>query len=756
MPKPISTELRKKAEAQLKSTELRKKAEAQLKSEAGDYKVILSDENTKRMLHELEVHQIELETQNEELQQARIAQRRASQRYTELFEFAPIAYFSFDLNGIINQTNFRGATLLGMKRADLVGKQFSHFVTAQYRDIFKRFLVKASGGGGIHSCEILVQVNNNPFWLNIEANINITGVNCFAAVMDITERKKSEITQNLAAGVFTHASESIIITDVTSTIIDVNEAFTGLTGYSHEEAIGNSLRMLESGRHPPEFYYDLDQTLLKEGAWSGEIWSRRKNGDVYAEMRSMSAVCDEQGIITHYIALGSDITQIKEHQSQLEHIAYYDTLTHLPNRVLLSDRLSHAMLQCNRHKQSLAVAFLDLDGFKAVNDTYGHSVGDELLIAISIRMKEALREGDSLARFGGDEFIVVLADLVNVDDCKPVLERLLLAASEPITVGDVVFNVSASIGVTLYPEDNVDADKLMRHADQAMYVAKQLGKNRYHLFDKTQDEVIKVKQASLEAIRSALANQQFVLYYQPKVNMRTGSVVGFEALIRWQHPEKGLLTPDDFLPVIENHPMSIEIGEWVIDSALAQISQWQAMGLNLPLRTSINIGAVQLQQPDFTQRLITLLAAHPDVEPRYLSLEVLETSAINDVQHVSTIMNACMALGVNFALDDFGTGYSSLTYLRQLPATVIKIDQSFVQDMLTDEDDLAIVEGVIALAHSFKREVIAEGVETIEHGTALLQLGCELAQGYGIARPMPASDITAWIRDWTPDVGWKT
>ena len=265
----------------------------------------------------------------------------------------------------------------------------------------------------------------------------------------------------------------------------------------------------------------------------GEIWNRRKNGDVYAEIRTMSAVCDEQGITTHYIALGSDITRIKEHQSQLEHIAYYDTLTHLPNRVLLSDRLSHAMLQCNRHKQSLAVAFLDLDRFKAVNDTYGHSVGDELLIAISIRMKEALREGDSLARFGGDEFIVVLADLVNVDDCKPVLERLLLAASEPITVGGVVFNVSASIGVTLYPEDNVDADKLMRHADQAMYVAKQLGKSRYHLFDKTQDEAVKVKKASLAAIRSAVANQQFVLLYHPKVITRTGTVVRFHALITW-------------------------------------------------------------------------------------------------------------------------------------------------------------------------------------------------------------------------------
>ena len=265
-----------------------------------------------------------------------------------------------------------------------------------------------------------------------------------------------------------------------------------------------------------------------------------------------------------------------------------------------------------------------------------------------------------------------------------------------------------------------------------------------------------MQRESLAAIRSALDNHQFVLHYQPKVNMKTGSVVGFEALIRWQHPTRGLLNPIDFLPVIENNPMMIEIGEWVIESALTQISQWQSMHLNLPISTSVNIAAVQLQQPDFMQRLTTLLADHPDVEPRYLELEVLETSALDDVHHISTTMIACMALGVSFALDDFGTGYSSLTYLRRLPANLIKIDQTFVRDMLDDADDLAIVEGVIALAKSFKRDVIAEGVETVEHGTALLQLGCELAQGYGIARPMPASDIPAWVVDWKPDESWQT
>jgi diguanylate cyclase (GGDEF)-like protein/PAS domain S-box-containing protein len=573
--------------------------------------------------------------------------------------------------------------------------------------------------------------------------------------VDITQRKLSEEKLKLAASVFTCAREGIIISDDTATIIDVNEAFTRITGFSRKEAIGQNSSFLQSGKQTSEFYAHMWQTLLKEGYWSGEIWNRRKNGEEYAEMDTVSAVCDEYGITTHYVALGNDITQMKEYQYQLENIAHYDLLTNLPNRVLLADRLSQAMLQCSRHEQSLAIVFLDLDGFKAVNDAYGHDMGDKLLISLSLRMKEALREGDSLARIGGDEFVAVLADLAKIEDCEPLLERFLLAASKPVIIDGVVLNVSASIGVTIYPQDRANADQLMRHADQAMYVAKQSGKNRYHLFDIAQDDAVKLQRESLRAVRSALDNQQFVLHYQPKVNMKTGEVVGIEALIRWQNPERGLLIPIEFLPAIENNSMMIELGEWVIGTALTQISQWQKMGLNLPVSTSVNIAAVQLQQPDFTQRLTILLSSHPDVKPSYLELEVLETNALDDVQHVSTIMSNCMALGVNFALDDFGTGYSSLTYLRRLPASLIKIDQSFVRDMLNNADDLAIIEGVIALAKLFKRDVIAEGVETIEHGTALLQLGCHLAQGYGIAKPMPASDIPTWISGWKPDVSWQ-
>ncbi len=675
-----------------------------------------------------------------------------------VFNNAGDAIFVKDAKSRLLLVNDAFCEIFGLSRSDIIGKTLAEKVLPEEQEHFLAIDNQVLNEGKEMLCEeqltpsgretqtILTRKNR---FIDSKGNYFLVGV-----IHDITERKHTEEKLKLAASVFSHAREEIFITDADGAIIEVNDAFTRITGYSREEVIGQNPRFLQSGRQSAKFYEDMWKALLQDGHWSGEVWNRRKNGEINAVMKTISAVFDEQGNTTHYVSLGNDITAMKKHQEQLEHIAQYDILTNLPNRSLLADRLSQAMLQCNRHKQSLAVVFLDLDGFKAVNDAYGHDVGDDLLIALSVRMKEALREGDSLARIGGDEFVAVLADLDNVEDCQVVLERLLLASSEPVTVSDYLFNVSASIGVTFYPQDNVDADQLMRHADQAMYVAKASGKNQYHLFDTAKDDEVKVQRESLEAIRKALDNHQFVLYYQPKVNMKTGTVMGVEALIRWQHPTRGLLNPIEFLPIIENNVMAIEVGEWVIDTALRQIGQWKNRANNIPDSISVNIAAIQLQQPDFSLRLSKLLAAHPDVEPGYLELEVLETSALDDVNHVSTTMSACMALGVSFALDDFGTGYSSLTHLRRLPVNVIKIDQSFVRDMLYDVEDLAIVKGVIALAKSFKREVIAEGVETIEHGTALLQLGCDLAQGYGIARAMPADEIPVWITHWKPDINW--
>lgn len=570
---------------------------------------------------------------------------------------------------------------------------------------------------------------------------------------DITELKQIEEQLKLAASVFSHAGEGIAITDADGIILDVNNTFTCVTGYSHEEVVGKNPRILQSGRQSPAFYTKMWETLIQEGLWSGEVWNRRKNGEVYAELLTISAVENNAGQVINYVAFFTDITEQKGQQTLLQRMAHYDLLTNLPNRVLLADRLTLAMANAVRYNQLIAVLFLDLDGFKTINDLHGHHAGDELLVALSRRLKEVLRDGDTLSRIGGDEFVVVLTGIAQAQDCEPVLARLLEEASTPFLVNDEVIQVSVSIGVTIYPQDDAAADVLIRHADQAMYIAKQEGKNGYRLFDTARDIAVKTQQESIDDIRLALDSHDFVLYYQPKVNMKTGEVIGSEALIRWQHPSRGLLAPGEFLPTIENHELSITLGEWVIDSALHQIAVWHALGLNLPV--SVNISAFQLQSEGFIDRLEQQLAAYPEVDPHYLELEVLETSELDDVVHVSKIMNACIDLGVNFALDDFGTGYASLLYIRRLPAQLVKIDQSFIRDMLVDVDDMAIVESVVALAKSFKRDVIAEGVETIEHGAALLQLGCELAQGYVIARPMPANYFPEWVKTWRPDKSWS-
>ena len=481
--------------------------------------------------------------------------------------------------------------------------------------------------------------------------------------------------------------------------------------------------------------------LCKDGSW---LWTMG---------RGMVVERDAAGKPLRMIGTNADISERKAHESQLEHIAHFDALTNLPNRVLLADRLQQAMAQEQRRGQQLAVAYLDLDGFKVINDHHGQESGDTVLVTLAKRMKEALREGDTLARIGGDEFVVVLIDLEDPSASLPMLNRLLVAAALPVQVGDRTLQVSASLGVTFFPQaHDIDADQLLRQADQAMYQAKLAGKNCYQIFDAALDSSMRVQHESLERIRLALHRREFVLHYQPKVNMQKGQVMGAEALIRWQHPEKGLLAPASFLPVIENHPLAVDVGEWVIHTALTQIETWQAAGMNLPV--SVNIGARQLQQSDFVPRLRAILNEHPQVHAGCIELEVLETSALADMAQVAQVIEDCAVIGVKFALDDFGTGYSSLTYLKRLHVAQLKIDQSFVRDMLDDPDDLAILQGVIGLAGAFNREVIAEGVESVAHGTALLKLGCQLAQGNGIAWPMPPEQMPAWVATWHPDAAW--
>ena len=446
------------------------------------------------------------------------------------------------------------------------------------------------------------------------------------------------------------------------------------------------------------------------------------------------------------VGLAADVTERMEHQKQLEHIAHYDPLTGVPNRVLLADRMSQALARTKRDRGLMAVCYIALDGFKPVNDGFGHEAGDKVLVEITRRIKETVREDDTVARLGGDEFVVLLVGLQMPEECVGSLQRMLERINQPIAVQGAVLTISASIGVALYPEDEQDADTLLRHADQAMYVAKQSGKNRYHLFDAASDLRARSHHELLQQIRAGLGRGEFELFYQPKVALATHRMVGAEALIRWNHPQRGRLLPADFLRAVENTELEIELGDWVIGTALDRLRLWRDQSLAIEL--SINVSAYHLQSADFVSKLEAAARRRDATDClRHLQIEVLETAALEDIARIGELIRACRELGVGFALDDFGTGYSSLTYLSKLDVDTLKIDQSFVRDMLEDKGDHAVVHGIVALARAFEMGIVAEGVETDAHYQALFQMGCELGQGYGIGRPMPADELLNWRPD---------
>ena len=440
---------------------------------------------------------------------------------------------------------------------------------------------------------------------------------------------------------------------------------------------------------------------------------------------------------------------LAEANSALKRSAHYDSLTGLPNRNLLTVRVEHAVAKSARNKTFVAVAFIDLDGFKKINDIHGHNIGDELLKKIANQLKKILRDGDTLSRFGGDEFVAVIEDLSTPSESELVISRMLESVSNALQIDGKLLNVSASIGLTFYPLDNASPNQLLRHADQAMYIAKQKGKNRSYVFDIEKDVAVKHRNEELKRIAQALKNNEFILYYQPKVDLRTNEVVGVEALIRWNHPDKGILPPIMFLPTIENDMLDIEIGNWVINTALQQSQNWLSSGYDIPI--SVNISPMHLQHDEFINHLKNTLNKFPNFKAESIEFEILESSALTNIELVSNVMKDCDKLGVRFSIDDFGTGYSSLTYLKRLPAKYLKIDQSFVRDMLIDKDDKAIVQGIIELAKVFNLKVIAEGVETPRHADLLLALGSYIAQGYGIAKPMPAADVLNWVTQWKQD-----
>jgi diguanylate cyclase (GGDEF)-like protein/PAS domain S-box-containing protein len=678
------------------------------------------------------------------------------EKYRALFEDSLDMIHIVDSNGHIIDANAAQMKTLGYSKEELRNMRIIDMIAPEDRENARLRIAQIRNAELIGVYEsILLTKDGRKIYMEARSTPHVVDgkmVFTHTIIRDITERKAKEAKLNEAAIVVENLSEGLLITDENTYILSVNPAFTKLTGFTKEEAVGKKTNILRSGLQSDNFYKEMWECLNSKGFWKGELWNHRRNGEEYFERVDIRSIKDKTGKVQNYIGLFSDITIMKKHQSELEYMAHYDQLTNLPNRILLTDRLSQALILTARRKNIVAIVFIDLDGFKNINDTFGHDIGDKVLIEISHRMKRILRVGDTLSRIGGDEFLAIFVDLVEKKEVEYILQRLLDCACKPFLIDNNLMQISASIGVSFSPYDGIETDLLIRQADQAMYQSKQNGKNCYHFFDLKKDNLLKNYNKDLLRIKEALENSEFVLYYQPKVNMKHGTIIGVEALIRWQHPEYGLLVPSEFLPIINNHHICIEIGEWVLKTALNQCEIWKTQGLAINI--AVNIDALHLQQEDFLSRLKQILNLYPTFDPHCLELEVLETSAMYDIAQVSKLINECFSFGVKFALDDFGTGYSSLTYLRRLPAQLIKIDQTFVQDMLIDLNDLAIIEGVISLAKAFKRNVIAEGVETVEHGYALLQLGCELGQGYGISPPIPASEILEWTNKWKTDESW--
>jgi diguanylate cyclase (GGDEF)-like protein/PAS domain S-box-containing protein len=696
----------------------------------------------------------ELSAIRDELE-SRVVQRTSDLQESEtrmriLVETLPDLIWLKDAEGVYLQCNHMFERFFGAKQEEIVGRTDYDFVDRELADFFRQKDREAILAGkpsvneewitfATDQRRVLLETTKTPMFDAGGKMIGVLGIG-----HDITRRKEAENDLKQAASVFEYANEGIIITDANGNIINVNSTFSKLTGYAKEEVFGQNPSLLKSGRQSDEFYREMWQRINKEGFWRGEIWNRRKNGDVYPELLTITEVRSSKGEVIQYVGIFTDITKIKEHQDELEQMAHYDPLTRLPNRILLSDRITQAIARAKRSKKFLAVIYLDLDEFKPVNDTMGHEAGDQLLVDVSARLKECVRADDTVSRLGGDEFVMLLGDLQSVDECTHAMRRFLDSLSRPYQINGFEIVLSASIGAAIFPIDEADPETLIRHADQAMYEAKRAGRNRYHMFDPEHDRRMQDELRALERIRVALEREEFVLYYQPIVDMRRGRVLSVEALIRWQHPERGLLPPAEFLPTTEEQNLAIPLGDWVIQEAIRQTDEWQGMGLDMGI--NINVSARHLQKPDFSGFLAEVLSRHPNLPHESVELEILETVALEDTLQITELIKACHRLGVLFALDDFGTGYSSLSYLKRLPVDRLKIDQSFIRDMLGDKEDFAIVSGIISLARAFNREVIAEGVESDQHCAALLELECDWGQGYGIARPMPADEIPGWVR----------
>jgi len=587
------------------------------------------------------------------------------------------------------------------------------------------------------------EVNGIPFYDKNGTMIGLRGTG-----LNITERKQAEVELRIAAASF-ETQESIMITDANSVILRINQSFTESTGYTSDDAVGQTPKLLKSGRHNADFYREMWAAIQSTGSWQGEIWDRRKNGEVYPKMLTITAVKGGDGAVIHYVGSHIDITERKAAEEKIQYLAFYDPLTSLPNRRLLMDRLHQSLASSQRLGREGALLFLDLDNFKVLNDTLGHDIGDLMLQQVAQRLKSCVRDDDTVARLGGDEFVVVLEALskdalVAASQTEAIGAKIRNSLNQPYKISKLEHHSSASIGAVMFGNHQTLMEELMKQADIAMYQAKKAGRNTLRFFDPRMQEIVNDHAALENDLRNALVQRQFQLYYQIQTDNLHHSL-GAEALIRWIHPERGFVSPAQFIPLAEETWLILPIGLWVLETACAQIKAWEQNALTSHLVLAVNVSSKQFRQSEFIAQ-VKATVQHYDIKPNLLKLELTESLLLEDIEDTIATMNALKEVGIQFSLDDFGTGYSSLQYLKRLPLDQLKIDQSFVRDITVDSNDKAIVKTIIAMAHSMDMDVIAEGVETEEQRQLLFDEGCMHYQGYLFAKPVPIAQFEALLK----------
>lgn len=611
-------------------------------------------------------------------------------------------------------------------------------------DLVHEFQVMLRSSQHAQAAEVMITKKNQCI-INIDIrletifNDNDSEQNFLVVLNDVTKRKQAESEIRIAATAF-ESQEGMMVTDANNIILRVNRAFTSITGYSAEEVIGKTPHLLSSNKHDAAFYEEMWYSLKNQGAWEGEVWNRRKNGKIYPENLTITAVKDDNGIVTNYVATLTDITMRKAAENEIQHLAFYDSLTGLPNRRLLIDRLKQVAANNARSGRGGAILFLDLDHFKTLNDTLGHDIGDLLLQQVAARLETCVREGDTVARLGGDEFVIMLENLSDQSievaaQAETIGEKILDALNQPYLLANHKYQSTPSIGVVLVNKQNQSPHELLKQADIAMYQAKKAGRNTLRFFDPQMQANINARVDIERELRKAIELKQLQLYYQIQID-HLGHPLGAETLIRWIHPERGLVSPFHFIPLAEETDLILPIGLWVLNTACAQLKAWEQDSVTRDLTLSINVSAKQFHQVDFVSQVQVALRQH-DIDPKKLKLELTESMLLDKLDCTINTMNVLKAIGIRFSLDDFGTGYSSLQYLKILPLFELKIDQSFVRDIVNDSSDQAIVRTIIAMADTLNLTVIAEGVETEEQKTLLLNLGCNHYQGYLFDKPLP-------------------